>query len=331
LSHDVRLKKESMYTDSDNDERDSSLSLPAGGIGRGAAQGARGGHAPAIEPNSQFDRQIRMSSDDDDGDFDIKPAAQAAAKRPAAAAAKPAPSGKAARPSAPPRYDDDLDAGAPAGAADDAISGAAGMASLFALIGKFHPEPVEIPVHWKPFIPDLVPAIGSIDAFIKVPRPDGDLDDLGLVIVDEPSIAQSNPQVLRMELREQYGVTSPSTESDGYVGHIEDLQKNRKALDSWLDSLEEIHRNRPPPTIIYTHKMPEMEDLMEPWPAQLEEALASVLLPTADIDLGFDEFARVICALLEIPVRGNLIESIHHLFTLYSSFTRNDYFAAGAD
>jgi intraflagellar transport protein 46 len=320
-----------MYTDSDDDERDSSLNLPVGGMGRGIAQGVRGGHPPAIEPNSQFDRQIRMSSDDDDGDFDIKPAGQTSAQRPSAAAAKPSSSGKPARPSAPPRYDDDLDAGAPAGPSEDAIAGSSGMASLFALIGKFHPEPVEIPVHWKPFIPDLVPAIGSIDAFIKVPRPDGDLDDLGLVIVDEPSIAQSNPQVLRMELREQYGITSPSTESDGYIGFIEDPQKNRKALDSWLDSLEDIHRYRPPPTIIYTHKMPEMEDLMEPWPAQLEEALASVLLPTAEIDLGFDEFARVICALLEIPVRGNLIESIHHLFTLYSSFTRNDYFAAGAD
>ncbi|MBR0306437.1 MAG: DUF624 domain-containing protein, partial [Lachnospiraceae bacterium] len=40
----------------------------------------------------------------------------------------------------------------------------------------------------------------------------------------EPSIAQSNPQVLRMELREQYGVTSPGNESDGYIGAIEDPQ-----------------------------------------------------------------------------------------------------------
>jgi intraflagellar transport protein 46 len=77
--------------------------------------------------------------------------------------------------------------------------------------------------------------------------------------------------------------------------------------------------------------MPEMEDLMEPWPAPFEEALASVLLPTAEIDLGFNDFAHVICALLEIPVRGNLIESIHHLFTLYSSFAGNDFFAAAAN
>jgi intraflagellar transport protein 46 len=318
-----------MDSDSDDDVRDSSLNLPITGIGRSIGDAVRGGRTPQIEPNAQFDRQINMSSDDD-GDFDIRPTNPSSGTKPQSTA-KPAPA-KAARPSAPPRYDDDLDQGSsPPGRGDDPIAGASGMASLFALIGKFHPETVEIPVHWKPFIPDLVPAIGSIDAFIKVPRPDGDLDDLGLVIVDEPSIAQSNPQVLRMELREQYGITSPSTESDGYIGFIEDPHKNRKALDSWLDSLEDIHRNRPPPAIIYTHKMPEMEDLMELWPGQFEEALASVLLPTADIDLSFDEFARVICALLEIPVRGNIIESIHHLFTLYSSFAGNDFFAAVAN
>jgi intraflagellar transport protein 46 len=42
----------------------------------------------------------------------------------------------------------------------------------------------------------------TVDAFVKVPHPDGEADALGLVIVDEPSVAQSNPQILRMELRE---------------------------------------------------------------------------------------------------------------------------------
>jgi intraflagellar transport protein 46 len=202
------------------------------------------------------------------------------------------------------------------------------LASLFALIGKFRPDPVDIAVHWKPFVPDLAPAIGAIDAFIKVPRPDGDMDDLGLVIVDEPSIAQSNPQVLRMELREQYGVAAPGAACDGYTGFLAAPQRNRKALDSWLESLEDIHRRRPPPAIIYSHKMPEAEDLMELWPPQMEEAIASVLLPTADIDLSFDDYSRVVCALLEIPVKGNIIESLHHLFSLYSSFAGNVYFNA---
>jgi intraflagellar transport protein 46 len=284
------------------------------------------------KPPAKKNRPTAPPPDDDDdnnGDFRIQPT------KPGQRPTNPTTSGRPTLPKSPPgrsNFEDVDDSPPPRydSGGDDSLVGASGMASLFALIGKFHPEPVDISVHWKPFIPDLIPAIGAIDAFIKVPRPDGDMDDLGLVILDEPSIAQSNPQVLRMELREQYGITAPGSEMDSYVGFIEQPQKSRKALDSWLESLEEIHRNRPPPSIIYSHKMPELEDLMELWPPQFEEALAAVLLPTADIDLSFDEYAKVICALLEIPVKANLIESLHHLFALYSSFAGNDYFNAVA-
>ena len=200
------------------------------------------------------------------------------------------------------------------------------LASLFSLISNFQPEPIDITVHWKPFIPELIPAIGAIDAFIKVPRPDGEMDDLGLTILDEPSISQSNPQLLKMELREQYGLTSPENQSDGYIGFIENVQENRKQLDAWLESIEEIHRNRPPPVYIYQAQMPEIEYLMEQWDDTFEETLKSCPLPTADLDISLEEYAKIICAILEIPIKGNIIESLHHLFVLYSEFVSNQYF-----
>jgi intraflagellar transport protein 46 len=202
----------------------------------------------------------------------------------------------------------------------------ADLTKLFSLVNAFIPEPVELQVHWKPFLPDLVPAIGTIDAFIKIPRPDEKIDELGLFVLDEPSISQSNPQILRMELREQYGLTSPDNQCTAYIGCIEDPQKDHKALSSWLDSLEEIHRNRPPPAVIYSSKMPEMESLMEPWTDKFEEVLRALVLPGDDLDLTFDEYARVICSILDIPVRGNIIESLHCLFSLYSQFEGNLYF-----
>jgi intraflagellar transport protein 46 len=207
---------------------------------------------------------------------------------------------------------------------DDLQPGPA-MTAMFSLISEFHPEPIDIPVHWKPFIPDLMPAIGVIDAFIKIPTPDGG-DPLGLAILDEPSIAQSNPQIVLMELREQYGLNAPGKETDGYIGSIEDPRKSPKALTAWLDSLEDIHRKRPPPNIRYTSIMPELETLMEAWPDAIEQALGSLVLPSGDLDLAFDEFCRVVCSLLEIPVRGNLVESLHCLFSLYMQFEGNQYF-----
>lgn len=200
------------------------------------------------------------------------------------------------------------------------------LASVFALITNFEPNMVELTVHWKPFIPPLTPAIGAIDAFIKVPRPDGELDDLGLVILDEPSIAQSNPQVLRMELREEYGISSPANEGDGYAGFIENAPKNQKALTSWLDAIEEIHRNRPPGNFIYSSTMPEIQDLMEVWPKAFEDALDAVGLPSAELDVSFEDLVRLMCAILEIPVRNNIVESLHCLFTLFAEFERNPAF-----
>ena len=53
----------------------------------------------------------------------------------------------------------------------------------------------------KPFIPDFIPAVGDIDAFITVPRPDSKVDKLGLACIDEPCAKQSDPTVLDLQIR----------------------------------------------------------------------------------------------------------------------------------
>ena len=42
------------------------------------------------------------------------------------------------------------------------------IAELFQFIEKFKPQEIDLDTELKPFIPDLIPAIGDIDAFIKV-------------------------------------------------------------------------------------------------------------------------------------------------------------------
>lgn len=43
---------------------------------------------------------------------------------------------------------------------------------LFQFINDYLPQTVEIEPMLKPFILDYIPAVGDIDAFIKIPRPD---------------------------------------------------------------------------------------------------------------------------------------------------------------
>jgi intraflagellar transport protein 46 len=56
------------------------------------------------------------------------------------------------------------------------------LQDLFKYIGKYRPPTVELPTRLKPFIPEFIPAIGGSDEFIKVPRPDGRPDYLGLKV-----------------------------------------------------------------------------------------------------------------------------------------------------
>ena len=41
---------------------------------------------------------------------------------------------------------------------------------------------IDLETKLKPFVPDYIPSVGSIDEFIKVPRPDGKPDFLGLKV-----------------------------------------------------------------------------------------------------------------------------------------------------
>ena len=209
--------------------------------------------------------------------------------------------------------------------ATDASTSSPELAQLFGLITSFQPQPIEITPHFKPFLPDLVPAIGSIDAFIKVPRPDDEVEPLGLTVLDEPTIGCSDPQIIKMQLREKYGIVS-NTEGDGYIGYIEDLDNNQKALDTFLENYEEMIRDRPAPSIVYSYKMPDLNDLLLEWPPELDKALESIPLPTADMDLTIEEYAKIICAFLDIPVKGNVIESLHVFFTLFMTFEENQHF-----
>jgi intraflagellar transport protein 46 len=201
------------------------------------------------------------------------------------------------------------------------------LAELYSIVTDFRPTLLEIAPHCKPFLPDLVPSIGTVDAFIKAPRPDGEEDPLGLTVLDEPTIGCSNPQILKMQLREKFGIVG-SREADGYIGFLDSGVQRPKAIASFLEGYDEVARNRPAPTIAYSYKMPDLEELMQEWPPDMADALAALPLPTADMDLTLEEYSMIICAMLDITVKGNLVESLHVLFTLFQQFRDCGYFGA---
>lgn len=91
------------------------------------------------------------------------------------------------------------------------------------------------------------------------------------------------------------------------VKSIENPEKNPKAIDSWIESISELHRSKPPATVHYTRQaliwtnhehaekcrtqhlchynkslvyffrpMPDIDSLMQEWPPEFEELLGKV-------------------------------------------------------
>lgn len=59
--------------------------------------------------------------------------------------------------------------------------------------------------------------------------------------------------------------------------------------------MAEVHRDRMPQTVHYTTTMPDLESLMQEWPPHVEEALAKVQLPSADLDVPLAQYTDIVC------------------------------------
>ncbi|SPQ93183.1 unnamed protein product (mitochondrion) [Plasmodiophora brassicae] len=189
---------------------------------------------------------------------------------------------------------------------------------LFDYIGRYKPQVMELDTPLAPFVPEYIPSVGDIDAFIKVPRPDGKPDGLGLVVLDEPGANQTDPTVLDLQLRV---LSKQSTSATAVtVRSIENADKFPKNITAWITSIQDLHKQKPPPTVSYSRIMPDVDELMQPWAPDYEALINELGDPGTDLNLDLVNTAKLVCAILDIPVYNNLKESLHVLFTLYLEY-----------
>lgn len=308
----------------------------------------------AVE-NKQYDEAISIDDEEDEDELSTPPSSDAGSPRtdqPVATKADPRPN--AAKPSGRrAKQDEESSSGESSGDSgsssdseaegsgeakkDDAPTGAynpddykgmkvsSDIEELFTYIQRYKPHTIELDATLKPFIPELIPSIGEVDAFLKMPRPDGEPMGLGVTCLDEPTMNPSDPSILEFQLR---SLSKHQEMEPMEVRFIENAEKNPKEIENWFKRVDELNRTKPAPTVQYSKRMPEIEQLMEIWPRDLEEFLEQNTLPElADLDLDLESYIKVVAALLDVPVHNHLTETLHVIFTLYSEFRMNHHFA----
>jgi hypothetical protein len=120
-------------------------------------------------------------------------------------------------------------------------------------------------------------------------------------------------------------ITSNYNPSGGHK--LQTAIKNTLAIDQWIETVYNLHRSKPVVSFEYSHPMPSMDETFSIFPETMREALEASenengdgletsLDPTLDVSL--EDYIRMVCAILDIPVRdGYLIESLHYLFHAY--------------
>mmetsp|Transcript_7293 Transcript_7293/g.16543 ORF Transcript_7293/g.16543 Transcript_7293/m.16543 type:complete len:372 (+) Transcript_7293:128-1243(+) len=196
---------------------------------------------------------------------------------------------------------------------------------LFQYITRYKPHTIELDSTLKPFIPELIPSIGEVDAFIKMPRPDNAQSSLGTTCLDEPTMNPTDPSILDLQLR---SLSKNQDLQPMEVRSIENAEKNPKEIENWVKRIDELNRSKPAPTVQYSRRMPDIEQLMQVWPAEFEEYILQNSLPElADLELDLPSYVRILASILDVPVYSQLTETLHVIFTLYSEFKSNQHFS----
>eukprot|EP00440_Ansanella_granifera_P051409 gb/GFBE01055728.1/.p1 GENE.gb/GFBE01055728.1/~~gb/GFBE01055728.1/.p1 ORF type:complete len:362 (+),score=88.36 gb/GFBE01055728.1/:1-1086(+) len=195
----------------------------------------------------------------------------------------------------------------------------------FKMITNYKPHSIELDAPLKPFIPELIPSIGEVDACLKMPSPDGADNGLGTKRLDEPTMNPSDPSILDLQLR---SLSKAQDLQPMDIRSIEHAQKNPKEIENWVKRIETLNRGKPAPTVQYSRRMPDIEQLMQVWPAEFEEFLQQNPLPDmADLETDLPTYVRIFASILDVPIYSQLTETLHVIFTLYSEFKSNQHFA----
>uniref|UniRef100_A0A0K0ECS9 Intraflagellar transport protein 46 homolog n=1 Tax=Strongyloides stercoralis TaxID=6248 RepID=A0A0K0ECS9_STRER len=200
------------------------------------------------------------------------------------------------------------------------------LSKLFEMIEDYTPINIDPPYRLLPFIPDYAPAVGDVDPFIKIPRPDEIEDNLGLTILDEPAIEQSDPTAIGLVMSKNFKEVTNIDDKDAPVRQISSNANKTAILNQWITNVKEIQTTKQATTVPHIKNLPDIEKLMQEWPENVEKVIRNVRLPTANLNVDLKDFVDICLGIVDIPVIDSRIKSLHIFFTLYAEFKKSQHF-----
>lgn len=176
-------------------------------------------------------------------------------------------------------------------------------------------------------MPEFIPAVGDIDAFLKIvsPRPLDDsngklytdsINRLGLEVLDEPIGEQSEEALLQIKLRSIFPkpLATPSA-----------IVKSPKDIDKWIQEIQSLHANQIHDNLMNQQNQASqinIDSLMEEWPEDIERKLDTVGFPSASLNCSLSEYIKIVCSLFDIPIENpaNHYDHIRALNVLFNLF-----------
>eukprot|EP00924_Labyrinthula_sp_SR-Ha-C_P014408 snap_masked-scaffold_20-processed-gene-5.74-mRNA-1 protein AED:0.21 eAED:0.26 QI:0/-1/0/1/-1/1/1/0/394 len=213
----------------------------------------------------------------------------------------------------------------------------------FAYIQRYKPHDIELRTKLIYFIPDYIPATGNIDSFIKPVPPvlskfgvKLDLNKLGLTVLDEPCLEQSDPTLLELQLNSM-SKTSRKRQNILHVSSIENPLRNKHKIMDWINSVKEVKRSETSMEEGLHVSSNLVEKLMRQWPEEIDKGLKTgeLSLPDHDIDVGLKDWVKFSLSVLGIPFEEDiddensektLINGLYTMFSAYLAFKRNQHF-----
>ncbi|XP_073826627.1 intraflagellar transport 46 [Musca autumnalis] len=201
---------------------------------------------------------------------------------------------------------------------------------LFPYIFKYIPQHIETAYHLQPFIPDYVPAVGDVDAFLRVTGPpmlnpqrgrevEGHLEKLGLYFLDEPSGTQSEPSLLNMKLRS--ALTGSGSNGRSSSATMVPMAKSNKDIDKWINEVEHVHMTQ---SVYDVQPRKDIENIIIDWPRSYANVAGTVQQAYQQCAAGQQtviDYVRVLCQQFELQgpleTQADYLLSVQTLFALY--------------